>query len=323
MKSALAGYISGSGVDLARARHHTGWVELYEQAHYSSKGYRDLESILSMYLKTSEEPIDVACFGVAGPVIKNEVSTTNLPWHIAGEGIEARFGIGRVKLVNDIVATAHGLTHLSDDKFYTINEGVKPDNGNLGLIAPGTGLGEALVYRVGDKMYPYASEGGHADFAPGNQMETELWQYVYSEQGHVEVEDILSISGLERICNFLVDTQGGARGSWMIEANDPALILIEKALAGKDETAARTLDIFIDCLASEAANVALNGMTLGGVYIGGGIAPRIITALDQGKFMARFVKQGKMDGLLAKVPVGVIIEDKAALIGAAGITSTL
>jgi len=323
MKSLLAGYISAASVDLARVRDHGGWVEVYDEASYESGNYPGLEVILDTYFRRSAGKVDIACFGVAGPVIRDEVSTTNLPWHIAGQDIEKRFSISRVCLINDIVATAYGLPLLASDKFYTLNKGVGGENGNIGLIAAGSGLGEALIYHTGDEINPYASEGGHADFAPGNQIEVELWEYLYSELGQVEAEDVISRRGLERIYNFLVDTHGGVRSDWFDQAKNRSMAVIEKALSGEDKTAARTLDIFIDCYASEAANLALKGMTLGGIYIGGLLAPQIITAFDQGKFMRRFVKRGKMEDLLSRMPVGVIIEPQTALLGAAGMSTKL
>jgi glucokinase len=323
----LAGYISGSSVDLTLAKSLGGRIELYEQASFVSADYSDFESILTRFLKRKRDKVVSACLGVAGPVIKNEVTTTNLPWHIEGDEIESKFSIDKVLLVNDIVATAHGLSHLSPEKFYTINEGVNFGNGNIGLIAAGAGLGEAIVYRSNGRILPNASEGGHADFAPGNQIETELWQYIYSELGQVEVEDVVSVTGLDRIYNFLVDTQGERRGDWY-RKNDGAteslaMAIIENALAETDATASRALDLFIDCYASEAANLALKGMTLGGIYIGGLLAPQIMTAMDHGRFMRRFVKKGKMEQLLTNMPVGIIIEEKTALLGAAGVSTSM
>jgi glucokinase len=314
----LAGYISGNRVELARVRQKRGEVVLYDRATYAPKDFSSFESVFSLYLRKHKGETGQACLGVAGPVIHNEVHTTNLPWHIVGNEIEEKFSFTTVKLVNDIVATAHGLFHLGPDKFFTINEGEKINGGNIGLVASGTGLGEAIIYIDGKKHVPYASEGGHADFAPGSQIESELWEYIYAEHGEVEVEDVVSLSGLERIANFLIDTQGYKRPRWFGKSTDLPEAILERALSGKDEIAQRTVDIFIDCYASEAANLALKGMTLGGVYIGGRIAPRIITALDKGRFMERFVKRGKMEAMLAKMPVGIIIEDKTALIGAAG-----
>jgi glucokinase len=319
----LAGYISGTRADLARVRKRKGKMELYDFESFVSKDFSAFASVLKLYLRKRMGEVDVACFGVAGPVIKNQVRPTNLPWNLIGKKIEEKFSIGRLKLVNDIVATAHGLTQLSSDKFFTINKGKKVESGNVGLIAAGTGLGEALIYTNGETDFPYASEGGHADFAPGSQGEAELWGYIYSEKGHVEAEDVLSLSGLERIYSFLVDTQGAMRSEWFEQAEDRPAMILEKALSGQDETAARTVDIFIDCYAAEAGNLALKGMTLGGIYVGGMIAPRIITMLDKGRFMERFVKRGKMGDLLARMPVGVIIDSNTALLGAAGIAMNL
>ncbi|MBK7143222.1 MAG: glucokinase [bacterium] len=312
----LAGYISGASVELARVKESEGGIKLYNQTVYNSKDFTSFEQILNLYLKKSTTQIKQACFGVAGPVINGEVRTTNLPWLLTASTIEDRFKIGKVKLLNDIVALAHGLPHVKEDRYYVINPGVKQKNGNVGLIAAGSGLGEAMVHVHDEKYYPYASEGGHADFAPSSQREMELWEYLYSELGHVEVEDVLSLKGLERIYNFLVDSRGKPPSTWFEKAVDKPGVLIERALSGKDQDAIETLDIFVDCYASEAANLALKGMTLGGMFIGGLIGPQIITLLDQGRFMERFVKRGKMESLLARMPVSIIIEEKTALIGA-------
>jgi glucokinase len=321
MKELLAGYISGARVDLARVRDRDGQLELREQVSYQSREFRDFGTILELYQKKYKREYVAACFGVAGPVIQNEVTTTNLPWHIIGKHIEKKFNIPTVKLINDIVATAHGLNRLPADRFFTINVGIKGHPGNVGLIAAGTGLGEALIYVENSHIHPYASEGGHADFAPGNQLETELWEFLYSELG--QVEDIVSLRGLENVFNFLVETRGAGRADWFDTVADKPAAIIEKGLAGTDDTAVRTLDVFIDCYASESANLALKGMTTGGIFLGGLIAPQIITALDKGRFMERFIKRGKMEALLAKMPIGIIIEEKTALIGAGSVALTL
>jgi len=323
MANLLAGYIGASRVDLARVGHKAGEIKLTGFQTYPARDFKNLDSILEVYLRKAKKEFSAVCLGVAGPVIKNKVTTTNLPWHLSRSGIQKKFAFGEVKLINDVVATAHGLSFLDQDKFYTINEGTPEKNGNIGLMAAGSGLGQALIYSDGKAIYPYASEGGHSDFAPGNQLETELWEYLYSELGHVEVEDIVSLTGLERIYNFLVDTQSGVRSDWFEAADDRPSAIVEKALSDADDTASRTLDVFIDCYASEASNLALKGMTLGGIFISGMIAPRIITALDKGKFMHRFVKKGKMEGMLKKMPVAVIIEERTALLGAASVALSM
>lgn len=315
----IAGFISGYRTELARVRLAEGRMQLYDQASYSSQDFSSFDSVMGLYLRQHQGETSAVCLGIAGPVIKGEVRLTNVPWRMKASEIKDRYGFGQVKLVNDIVAIAHSLPFLNYDEFYLINKGEKVENGNVGLIAAGVGLGEALIYSDGTRSYPYASEGGHAYFAPATQIEAELWEYIYSEQGYVEVEDVLSLSGLERIYNFLVDIQGAKNGRWLIDAEDRPGAILERALAGTDETATETVDIFIDCYASEAGNLALKGMTLGGIYVTGRIAPRILTALDRGRFMERFVKRGKLESLLANIPVGVIIDDQAPLMGAAGI----
>ncbi len=319
MADLLVGYIGASRVDLAQASSRQGGIKLTGFKTFRARDFNNLDSILELYLRRAKKEFSAVCLGVAGPVIKNKVTTTNLPWRISRSSIEKKFAVGKVKLINDVVATACGLSLLDPDKFFTINKGTPEKNGNIGLVAAGSGLGQALIYSDGQAVYPYASEGGHSDFAPGNQLETELWEYLYSELGHVEVEDIVSLTGLERIYNFLVDTRGGVRSDWFEKAPDRPSAIVEKALSGTDETATRTLDVFIDCYASEASNLALKGMTLGGIFISGLIAPRIITALDKGRFMHRFVKKGKMEAMLKKVPVAVIIEERTALLGAASV----
>lgn len=319
----LAGYISGATVELAKVKKTDGTVKLSGQTSYSSRDFSNFESILNLYLKKQKAEIPCACFGVAGPVINDQVLTTRLSWHLVAGEIAQKFSIGKVQLLNDIVALAHSLPILGKDRFFTINEGKKVPTGNVGLIAAGSGLGEALIFSEGDSYLPVASEGGHADFAPGSQLESELWQYIYSENGHVEVEDVLSLRGLDTIYNFVIDSQGNGLASWYQKAKDKPSAIIEKALSGSDPNASRTLDIFIDCYASEASNLALKGMTLSGIFIGGAIGPQIITLLDNGKFMERFVKRGKMEPLLAQMPIGVIIEEKAALIGAAAVAAKM
>ena len=323
MASLLVGFISGSSVELARVSERKDALRLVGQSVFNVRLFSSFDSILRLYLRKSRAEFTTACFGVAGPVIDEAVSTTNLPWRLSSADLKKDFGFRKVRLVNDVVATAHGLSQLSPDKFYMLNSGVESAKGSLGLIAAGAGLGEALIYADSGKPRPIPSEGGHSDFAPGNQLEIELWQYLYSELGRVEVEDVVSLRGIESIYNFLIDTRSGRRGAWLEKADDHPAKIIEVALAGKDETASRALEIFIDCYASEAASLALKGMTMGGIYIGGHIAPGIITLLDKGGFMRRFVNHGKMEPLLKQIPVGVIIEEKTPLLGAATIGMTL
>ncbi len=315
----VAGYITASTVDLVLVRRVKGGIQLYNHATYDNYEFPQLDSILKLYLKNVKSGISHACLGIAGPIINDEVTTTNLPWHISAREIESEFGISSVKLVNDLVATAHGLFQLPPDKLIRLNIGHPVPDGHIGLLAAGNGMGQSLIYCDREKHYPYASEGGHADFAPSSQIETDLWEYLYAEKGQVEVEDVISFTGINNIYSFLMLASHAKPAAWYQKVTDRPAKIIEMALAGKDETAVRTLDIFVDCYASEAANLALKGMTLGGVYLGGAITKQIMTAINKATFMERFVKKGKMQAFLDKVPVNLIIDEKTALLGAAAL----
>ena len=315
----LAGYITGNTVDLAVAQRRHGKLVLLDKASYINRDYSDLESILNHYLSRHNARTEKVVLGVAGPVIDNVVITTNIPWKISGEKLAKQFSFESVQLVNDLVATARGLSELDADRFYIINEGLRQPDGNVALMAAGTGLGEAMIYYEGGEPFHFASEGGHVDFAPGNQVEIELWQYLYSELNNVEAEDVISLRGIERIYRFLIDTQRCDPSKGYHTDDDKPSRIIEMALAGTDKTAVRAIDIFIDCYASEAANLALKGMALGGVFLAGLLAPQIMTLLDRGRFMERFTKKGKLSKLLARTPVSLILEEKTALLGAAAV----
>ena len=313
----IAGYITATQVKLARATKRKGKLHLLDRMSFDNSDFSDFSSILRLYRKRTHSDSTDACFGVAGPVINNAVTATNIPWRLDAEDIAQEFNFNQVRLINDLEATAHGLFLLKEDSFYTVNEGGSKRQGNIGLVAAGTGLGEALISYDGRTYTPYASEGGHAGFAPGSQLEAELWAYIYAHQGYVEVEDVISFPGLETIYRFLLEHDRVVVGDWFKKASDKPAAIIEKAMAGDDDIAVKTLDLLVDCYASEAANLALCGMTTGGIYLCGSIAPQIATHLDQGRFMGRFVKKGKMDSLLSEMPVGVILDKETALLGAA------
>lgn len=319
----IAGYITAEFSHLARVHRAGTEIRLSDRATYTNRDFSDFYAILRHHYHEVRGGYDRAVFGVAGPVIGNEVRATNLPWVLNGDHIREQFDISHVLLVNDLVASARGLFEIGPDRFYTINRGRRVDNGNLGLLAAGTGLGEALIFWDGKRYHPYASEGGHCDFAPGSQIESELREYLYASQGIVEVEDVLSRRGIERIFTFLIETGNGNATEWSAAANDLSTAILEHALAGTDTTASKTVDIFIDCLATEAANLALKGMTLGGMYLGGSIGPQLMTLLDHGRFMERFVRRGKMYNLLSNMPVNLILDDKTALKGAAAMVQEL
>lgn len=319
----IAGYITARSTYLARVVVHDEKPKISRYEKYLNSEFSGFDSVLSLFMRKTEGVNKIICLGVAGPVINNAVTATNLPWKIDGNQIKEGYSFNKVSIVNDIEATALGLFNLTEDKFYKVNQGTKITNGNIGLIAAGHGLGEGLLFHDGKKYHPYASEGGHSAFSPCNQIEIELWEYLYSTLGFVEAEDIISRSGLVRIYEFLVYSYNTTKGEWFKKAKDKPVAIIEKALAGDDDIAVKALDLFIDCFATETANLALKGMTLGGIYLCGELAPNLIMMIDNGQFMNRFVQKGKLESYLSKIPVNVIIENKTALLGAGCLAAEL
>jgi len=319
----LAGYITAQRVDLARVQERVNQLYLYEHETYNARDFSDFNAILTHYTKRHPGDISVACLGVAGPVFDNEVTGTNLPWTLKGSSLERKFSLRKVRVINDVVAAARGLFVLGKEKFFMLNEGNAQRQANIGLLAPGAGLGEAIISYDGDKYTPHDSEGGHAGFAPVRQIETELWEYVYGQKGFVEAEDIISLAGLETIFRFLLERERAIMPDWFKKAPDKPSAVIEKGLSAKDDTAVHTLELFVRCFANEASSLALKGMTLGGVYLSGVIAPQLITVLDQGRFMLHFTGRGKMASVLNDIPVAVILDDRTALLGAASMALRL
>ncbi|MGD8226522.1 MAG: glucokinase [Desulfobacteraceae bacterium] len=287
---------------------------------YSSKDAPDLEHIISRFLDKLKTKIASACFGVAGPVQGGRSKTTNLPWTISENSIKKRFKWNHVKLINDLTATAYAIPLLTNTELHALNEAKGAKGQNLGLIAPGTGLGMALLIWVEDRYIPVASEGGHADFGPNDLMEAELWAYLYERWDHVSVERVLSGSGLFNIYVWLRDSGRHIEPSWLadkIKATDPARAIGEAAMEKKDPLCEEALDIFVSLFGAVAGNLALTGMTTGGVYLGGGIPPKILPKLEEDTFIQAFTNKGRFKNLMEKIPVRVILNDRAALLGAA------
>ena len=287
---------------------------------YSSREAPHLERIIGRFLDEHKVQISSACFGVAGPVQGGRSKTTNLPWTISENSIKKRFNWNHVILINDLSATAYAIPLLSNKELHTLNKGRVRKGQNLGLVAPGTGLGMALLIWSEDKYVPVASEGGHADFGPNDPMEAELWAYLHERWEHVSVERVLSGSGLFNIYSWLRDSGRHHEPEWLaknVKEMDPARAISEAAMGRKNALCEEALDIFVSIFGSVAGNLALTGMTAGGVYLGGGIPPRILPKLDEGTFMQAFTNKGRFQDLLEKIPVRVILNDSAALLGAA------
>jgi len=287
---------------------------------FSSQNAPGLEHIIRQFLESHPAPVTHACFGIAGPVINGKSKTTNLPWNISEERIKKQFNFHQVSLVNDLTATATAIPLLNKDELFTLNQAGSIKGRNLALIAPGTGLGKAmLIYRHG-RYLPIPSEGGHADFAPNNEAEVNLWQHLHQLFGHVSIERVLSGTGLVNIYNWLKDSgclNESDRFKQKRKETDPAKAITEAALVSEDPGCVEALNMFVSIFGAVAGNLALTGMATGGVYLGGGIPSKILPKLKETIFMKAFIEKGRFKNFLKKIPVYVILNDKAALIGAA------
>ena len=347
----LAGDIGGTKTSLALYDWITDRVEPVRLERFHSADYTSLEEILTEFLNPPTPPtplneletdpaheehdtpalptapkLAAACFGVAGPVIENHSRTTNLPWVVDGQTIGKNFDIPRVQLLNDLEATAYGILWLRPDELDVLNQGNPPKKRQaLALIAAGTGLGEGILFWDGKSYRPMPSEGGHADFAPNNDYEIELLRYLRSQYLHVSYERLVSGPGLHAIYEFIRDTKKN-EPTWLaekIKAGNPAAEISEAGLKGQAEIAIQTLDLFASIYGAEAGNLALKALSLDGVYVAGGIAPKLITKLKDGTFMKSFTNKGRYKRLLSNVPVKVVMNQETGLLGAASVAGAL
>jgi glucokinase len=285
---------------------------------YSSVHAAGLPELIKRFLQGHPQTISSACFGIAGPVIDGRCKATNLPWEVSEEEIRRQFNWANVRLVNDLAATAMAVPLLQSHELHALNAELS-ERGNIGLVAAGTGLGVSLAVVVDGKLHAIASEGGHVDFAPKNEDEVDLWRHLRETEDHVSVERLASGPGILAIYSWLAKRDKYEEPEWFNEkmkVNDPPAVISEAALVHKLEPCIKTLKVFVSILGAVAGNLALTGMTTGGMYIGGGIVPRILPLLEEANFMASFTDKGRFRELLSGIPVHVILNDKAALLGA-------
>lgn len=291
-----------------------------EERRFSSQDYDSLREVVSAFLKDKTRSVDTACFAVAGPVINRKCQATNLPWVVDAEELEKVLGIPQVILVNDLEAMAFGCLELSDRDLSLLNAGSPDVAGHRAVVAAGTGLGEAILFWDGQRYRSMASEGGHTDFGPRNRLEIRLLNYLTERFEHVSYERILSGPGLLNLYEFMRDSSATKEVEWVSErlkVEDPGLVITECALGGQDDTCERTLDLFVSLYGAEAGNLALKSFATGGIYIGGGIAPKILEKLKEGSFMKSFCEKGRYSEFLKKIPVWVVLNERTALLGAA------
>ncbi len=316
----LAGDIGGTKTNLALVALKEGILSIVAMDSFPSPEAAGLEEIIGRFLQKVRHTVSSACFGIAGPVIAGVSKTTNLPWIVAEQSIREHFRWSRVRLINDLVATANSIPLLSRDELHQLNESVPELEGNVGLVAPGTGLGIALLVFAEGGLHPVPSEGGHVDFAPKNDRETELLRHLQGKMGHVSVERLASGPGLFTIYDWLRGTRTVHEPSWLSERlgnEDPSKVISEIGLAKRDPMCEEALDMFVSIIGSAAGNLALTGLTTGGMYLGGGISPKILSKLKEPVFLNSFADKGRFTDLLKRIPVRVILNDQAALLGAA------
>lgn len=317
----LAGDIGGTHTRLALfERNLTNLVE----KKYISRDFASLEVIVKEFL--GAKTVSCACFGIAGPVREGRCHATNLPWIVEALSLSQKLGIPRVSLINDLEANAYGLKVIKHEELFVLQPGQPGQKGNGAIIAAGTGLGEAGMFWDGKEHRPFACEGGHADFAPRNEKEFELFLYLKKKYKHVSYERVVSGPGIQEIYQFLLDTKRGHPNPAVHEEmkrKKPPLVISEYGRLGKDPTCTEAMDWFLSIYGSEAGNVALKFLSIGGLYIGGGIAPHLVDMMKNGSFLSSFSDKGRFKPLLESIPIRVILNDEAALLGAAFFASRM
>lgn len=319
-KLVLAGDIGGTKTNLGTFTLGKDRPEPMATDSYPSAESEDLETLIARFVKDHPESISAACFGIAGPVLKGECKATNLPWVVSEKAIMKRFGWEKVRLVNDLVATAYSIPVLKPDELAELNRGQRDREGSVGLVAPGTGLGISVMVRRAGGYHAVSSEGGHVDFAAQTDDQIYLFKHLRSRYGHVSIERVISGPGLYEIFLWLKELRGYVEPDWLtrrLQEEDPPKVISEVGLARQDPICAEALDMFVFLLGAAAGNLALTVIATGGMYLGGGISPKILPKLRDGTFMNAFAAKGRFQELLRGMPVHVILNDKAALLGAA------
>jgi len=316
----IAGDIGGTNTRLVLVEQTADELTIAAEEILPSREFTGLEAAIEEFLSHHSCDVTKACFGIAGPVLNGRCEATNLPWVVDAKSLADRLHLKHVGLINDLEANAYGIATLRSKDFVILNKGVPGATGNMAIISAGTGLGEAGLYWGGEVHRPFATEGGHTDFAPRNELEMELFKYSLTQYQHVPYERLVSGPGLVHIYHFLVDTGRGEEQRWIAEQihhGDPAPIISQFGLEEKCPLCRQALEIFVSLYGAEAGNLALKLMATGGMYLGGGIAPKIIRKLQGPEFMNAFSAKGRMRPLLQNIPVRVIMNPDTALFGAA------
>ena len=316
----LAGDIGGTHARLSCYRQINGHFLPVHEDVFASREYRGLNEIVVQFVSDCGLQPAAASFGIAGPVRHGRVETSNLPWVVDSSSLAEELRLSSVNLINDLEAQAWGIQCLGDSDTVALNQVKETPVGNQAVVAAGTGLGEAGLFWDGRQYQVFACEGGHCDFAPRNELEIELLRYLLARFGHVSYERIVSGPGLVNVYLFLKDTHRGEEPQWLhdeITAGDAGAAISGAALSAKSSLAEQALDLWISIYGAEAGNVALKILATGGIFLAGGIAPKILSRLSGPLFMQAFLGKGRMQPLLETIPVRVITNEKTGLLGAA------
>ena len=325
----LAGDVGGTKVHLALYNFDDGVLKPVRDQKFPAHEFAQLDDVVKHFLSETdghkaENPSDIvaACFGCPGPVRDGRIKLTNLPWQLDSRDLQSSLGLEHIFLINDLEANGYGIPELANDALFVLHEADPSAVGHRGLVAAGTGLGEALLIWDGKQRHiPLPSEGGHCDFAPRNEREIALLRYLQRElNGRVSYERVVSGIGIKNIYAFLKDDQKMEEPAWLrdrIASEDPNAVIGECAENGSSELCHETLQIFSSSYGAEAGNVALKVLAHGGIYLGGGIAPKVLKTLQSGPFTEAFLDKGRLRPVLESIPVRVILDDTCALLGAA------
>ncbi len=317
----LAGEIGATRTRLAAFETEGSRLQLVVEKDYASHQHDGLSGILADFIKTEGIPVHGACLGVAGPVRAGRSKISNLPWVIDARDVAKQLRLNSVGLLNDLEAYAYGIDGLDSKDFIPLSEGSEEAEGNRAVISAKTGLGMAGLYWDGFRHHPFACEGGHADFAPRNDLQMELLAYLQKRYGRISCERVLSGPGIRNIYDFLREAHKAEEPEWLrtelSAAPDPPALISRTALEGKAAICDQTLSIFVSVFGAQTGNCALNFMSTGGIFIGGSIAAKIVPKMKDPVFMEAFLDKGRMETILKDMPVKIVANDDCGMIGAA------
>jgi len=316
----LAADVGGTKTHVACFAAARGRLAIAAEGRFASASYRGLPELLADFLRESRHPVRAACVGVAGPVIDGRCEGVNLPWVVEAAELRRALRVRRVRLLNDLEALAYGTQHVPPGAFAVLQRGTAQAHGAMAIVAAGTGLGEAALVWNGRRYQAVPAEGGHADFAPRTDVEIDLLRYLRARHGRVSCERVLSGPGLLAVYEFLRETGRGREPVWLRRAmrgTDPSPVISRAGLDGRSALCRNAIELFAALYGAEAGNAALKYLARGGVYLGGGIAPRLLPVLRGRQFLRAFRAKGRLSGLMARMPVRVVLDERAALYGAA------